>query len=62
MDTHTKNCADILSVSAYYFRNSKHSLLNDTVSFTAAAFSHLLLGLCPLKPPKNLQIFTAKNL
>ena len=62
MDTHTKNWADILSVSAYYFRNSKQGLLNDTVSFTAAGFSHLLLGLCPLKPPKNLQIFTAKNL
>ena len=41
MDTHTKNCADILSVSAYYFRNSKQGLLNDTVSFTAAGFSHL---------------------
>ena len=51
MDTHTKICAYILSLTAYYFRNSKQGLLNDTASFTAAGFSHLLLGLCPLKPP-----------
>ena len=41
MDTHTKICAYILSLTAYYFRNSKQSLLNDTASFTAAGFSHL---------------------